>query len=453
MLNIKSSQWKGKSQGLRVFVILKKKENQKKKLLSCKCKQRKLKLIINSQSIQLKNLMMILEKLKKYQLINKNQKQNTKVQLMNSPQKMITSINTFNKQQKKKEEELVRVDCMKLEIRKIHEKLNVKIDTVFTLENRKYQLEQSMQEREKEIYVHKDVLSAEVKAAEEERHKIAVELAERKNKVKNLKIKYESLVQRNKASNGEVETVNEHSQAYFVIKAAQEREELQRKGDELNSKIQKSEKELKALNNTKNHLGIRNSNQIDKFLNKGITGKDFEHRDGLEDQCKAASKNLFSKEKELQKIQKDSDEDRKRLAELQNKIEILNQQKLSLNQQLEKSNKELLEQQNKIERAQKQYQAKLGNARQNAQIDITEQNPHIIQMNLDMETNKNKMLIASIFNISQEFPELQNILEQNLNEKQIKMPSRPQSQIDEKSQKSFSQASSQGSRLSRGSKK
>jgi len=43
--------------------------------------------------------------------------------------------------------------------------------------------------------VHKDVLIAEEKAAEDERHKIAVELAERKNKVKNLKIKYESLVQ------------------------------------------------------------------------------------------------------------------------------------------------------------------------------------------------------------------------------------------------------------------
>lgn len=49
------------------------------------------------------------------------------------------------------------------------------------------------------------------KAAEEERHKIAVELAERKNKVKNLKIKYESLVQKNVASNGEVESVHEHS--------------------------------------------------------------------------------------------------------------------------------------------------------------------------------------------------------------------------------------------------
>lgn len=68
--------------------------------------------------------------------------------------------------------------------------------------------------------VHRDVLLAEHKAAEEERHKIAVELAERKNKVKNQKIKYESLVQKNKASNGETEGVGEHSQAYYLIKAA-----------------------------------------------------------------------------------------------------------------------------------------------------------------------------------------------------------------------------------------
>lgn len=52
---------------------------------------------------------------------------------------------------------------------------------------------------------------AEHKAAEEERHKIAVELAERQNRVKNLKIKYESLVQKNKSGSGEVDNVHEHS--------------------------------------------------------------------------------------------------------------------------------------------------------------------------------------------------------------------------------------------------
>ena len=44
--------------------------------------------------------------------------------------------------------------------------------------------------------------------------------------VKNLRIKYESLVQKSKATGGEVETKEEHSQAYYVIKASQEREEL-----------------------------------------------------------------------------------------------------------------------------------------------------------------------------------------------------------------------------------
>ena len=80
----------------------------------------------------------------------------------------------------------------------------------------------SMQEREKEIQVHKDILLAQFKAAEDERHKIAIELAERTNKVKNLRIKYEALVQ--KSHGGNNQSVAEHSQAYYVIKAAQERE-------------------------------------------------------------------------------------------------------------------------------------------------------------------------------------------------------------------------------------
>ncbi len=86
--------------------------------------------------------------------------------------------------------------------------------------------------------------------------------------VKNLRIKYESLVQKSSATGGEVETKGEHSQAYYVIKASQEREELQRKGDDLNAKILKSEKELKALDNTHQHLKNRNSNFRDSYLQK-----------------------------------------------------------------------------------------------------------------------------------------------------------------------------------------
>jgi coiled-coil domain-containing protein 39 len=77
---------------------------------------------------------------------------------------------------KNKEKTLVQHDCMKLEIKKLRDTVNVEADRVYGLENRKYQLEMSMEEREKEIQVHKDILVSELKAAEEERHKVAVEL-------------------------------------------------------------------------------------------------------------------------------------------------------------------------------------------------------------------------------------------------------------------------------------
>lgn len=110
---------------------------------------------------------------------------------------------------------------MKLEIKKLRDTVNVEADRVYGLENRKYQLEMSMEEREKEIQVHKDILVSELKSAEEERHKVAVELQVRSQKVKNLRIKYEGLCQRNKSSTGEGEGDGEEkSQAYYVIKAA-----------------------------------------------------------------------------------------------------------------------------------------------------------------------------------------------------------------------------------------
>jgi hypothetical protein len=71
---------------------------------------------------------------------------------------------------KKKEKTLVSFDVMKLEIKRIKETVNLEADKVYGLGNRKYQLEMSMEEREKEIQVHKDILTSELKSAEEERH-------------------------------------------------------------------------------------------------------------------------------------------------------------------------------------------------------------------------------------------------------------------------------------------
>ena len=129
-------------------------------------------------------------------------------------------------------------------------------DEVFGLANRKFQLQQSMEERKHEIQVHRDVQRAAHKAAQEERHRVSMESRSRQTKVKTLKSKYESLVAAARPSDGGGE---EKSQAYFIIQAAQKREELQREGDELDGKIRRAEREMKALENTLKHLNDRNT--------------------------------------------------------------------------------------------------------------------------------------------------------------------------------------------------
>jgi coiled-coil domain-containing protein 39 len=220
----------------------------------------------------------------------------------------------------------------------------------------------SMEEREKEIKVHRDILESEKQAAEEERHKLAVELQLRQQKVKNLRIKFEGLVQRNKSSSGDVEADGEHTQAYFVIKAAQEREELQRFGDELDGKIRKSEKEIKALSNTLDHLKVRNRHYRDKFK-EGADGADLERKQILEDQCRHASETLFKKRRELQNLQQTFDSGSRDLMQIRNDKNQLFAKRDEVNNQYSALDQELAQLITKIQNQSRAHDAKLNNVK------------------------------------------------------------------------------------------
>ncbi len=58
-------------------------------------------------------------------------------------------------------------------------------------------------------------------------------------------------------------------QAYYVIKAAQEREELQREGDILDGRIQTAEREVRGLEATLAKLNLVN-NDMGKSFRHGI---------------------------------------------------------------------------------------------------------------------------------------------------------------------------------------
>merc|ERR1711959_708625 len=139
---------------------------------------------------------------------------------------------------KEKEESLMQHDILRLEVKRLRQQLNTKAESLYSLENRKQQLHISMEEREKEIEVHQEVLKAQLRSQEEERHRTAIELAERKQKIYNLKMKYENVLNKVKKEDGE----EQHSQAYYVLKAAQANEVLFKKKKQL-SQLQREEQE------------------------------------------------------------------------------------------------------------------------------------------------------------------------------------------------------------------
>ncbi len=83
----------------------------------------------------------------------------------------------------------------------------------------------------------------------------------------------------------------------------------------------------------------------------------------MEDQCRAASETLFKKRRELQKLQKDYDEDARRLMEVKTKQQQLHGQARDQADYRQRIEAELGEQMEKTSRAQRSFAAKLNNVK------------------------------------------------------------------------------------------
>jgi len=200
-----------------------------------------------------------------------------------------------------KENLMVDENILKLQIKRLRDHLNSKADNVLSLETQRLQLETSMKERSREIAIHMDMLKAQAKAAEEEKQTISAELHERISKIDKLRKRYEILMVSMAPPEGE----EEKSQAYYVIKAAQEKEELQRYGDELDAKIRKAEKEIRALENTLRLMNGKNE-AFRKSLSKvEQSSEEYEEKQKLEDQFRAATDKYKYKRRQIKELQED----------------------------------------------------------------------------------------------------------------------------------------------------
>ena len=317
---------------------------------------------------------------------------------------------------KTKEEVLVEHDLMKLDIKKIYDRLLKEANEVFRKENRLSQLELSIKEREREINVHKDLLIAERKSAEEERHNCAMELTQKLIRAKNLKLKYESLI--NKTSKNEDGGEEKYSQAYYVIKTAQEKEELQRQGDEMAGKIAKCKKDLSSLKKTLEALQTRNDKLKKALILKQKGEVDNEKVKQLEGKVEKENKYMWEKKKELDNLNVNYQNGQQKMEEKKMQINVLQNNIENYQTMLQKQENES---KNKNEASRRQL-ARFNKVIRDNNIDI--ENTDIgNEIKLTNEKIKNDFLKRSISILASEIDEVRSILSNEMQDFHI--PSRP----------------------------
>lgn len=200
-----------------------------------------------------------------------------------------------------KQNSMVEESILKLEAKRLRDLLNEKADNVHSLEKKNLELNTAMKERKQEIGVHKDMLFSQIKASEDERRTVSAELHQRMTKIEKLRKRYEILMVAMAPPEGE----EEKSQAYYVIKAAQEKEELQRKGDEVDAKIRKAEKEIRALENTLRLLNSRNETYRKSFNKVTETSEEYEKKAQLEEKLRAVMDKYKYKRRQIRELQED----------------------------------------------------------------------------------------------------------------------------------------------------
>jgi hypothetical protein len=331
-----------------------------------------------------------------------------------------------------KEEAMVAHDLLKLEVRRLRDALSNKTDEVFTLENRAAQLEMSIEARKKEVEAHRIVQRAAAKLAEEERHKLALDLGERMTRINTLKAKYETLCARirggDAGGNGE-----EKSQAYFVLMAAQRREELQREGDELDRLIKKAERETKALANTLQYLNARNDAFRAAFHQVDEGSDEVSIVRALETQANDAQDALFRRKRQLAAAGSEADEAARRTAALGDRAAGLAAQLAALEAEAARVEAERVAQLRAVEAA----GAKLDAARQRHRRaraaarggQAGGPTPDEIAFVAQGLRDTNASVLYTLGQLAVEYPQMKPALAALVAQRGLRMPARPPSRL------------------------
>eukprot|EP01116_Phalansterium_solitarium_P011237 TRINITY_DN2685_c0_g2_i2.p1 TRINITY_DN2685_c0_g2~~TRINITY_DN2685_c0_g2_i2.p1 ORF type:complete len:973 (-),score=307.68 TRINITY_DN2685_c0_g2_i2:73-2991(-) len=204
---------------------------------------------------------------------------------------------------KKKEELMVAENFVRLDVKRLRDLLYNKADEVYGLENRSLQLKLSMEERNREIIVQKETLHAQIRVAEEERSARAKDLADRLIRIDKLKKKYQILMLKIAPEYDSNE--KERSQAYYIIKAAQLKEELQKEKEAQERSISESEEDVRQLSQAVVMMNDYNAHLHVQKTRGGLTASDTQQQEAIVENYNQATATYHQLQSEYQKLEGD----------------------------------------------------------------------------------------------------------------------------------------------------
>ncbi|XP_066537250.1 coiled-coil domain-containing protein 39 [Hoplias malabaricus] len=328
-----------------------------------------------------------------------------------------TSDKELKKLRLRKQDSMVEDNILRLEVKRLRDLLYNRADGMLSLEKRRLQLQAAMKERQEEIGVHREMLTKQIKITDQERQGLSAEVHERLSKIDKMRKRYEIMTIAMAAPEGE----EEKSQAYYIIKAAQEKEELQRVGDELDAKIRKTEKEIKALENTFHVVNNRNTTYRKSFSKVTESSPEYKEKTKLDEQKRAVEEKYKHKRRQIRELQEDIQGMSSSLNAILQEEATQSQRKNDVQSHILALNAELFSQQEKLDRVNRQCSKltkEIRSAKKTKEETFEERDIELKELK-DLNKTVNKMLLE----LMEERPDLQAILQMYFMQAKLSLPS------------------------------